>query len=186
MAIPTEDHEDHSKASPEQADRMSYILRMRTEGWPMASIAHKLELSTTYTQKLYKAALERIYVDDVETHRKVENHRLEKLEREALVLMEYVAPLVNSGKIIRQPLLDDNGNPKLDAEGKMIFEPLRDMAPFMKSIELRLKIAQRRAALNGLDMPAKMAFTDPTGENESKLIQFYLPDNNRAGKAQDE
>ena len=43
-----------------------------------------------------------------------------------------------------------------------------------------VRIMERRAKLLGLDKPAKVANTDPSGENEAQAVQIYVPDNGRS------
>lgn len=50
----------------------------------------------------------------------------------------------------------------------------------LEAIDRMLKIQERRTKYLGLDKPAKMALTDPTGEEEYKPpVQVYIPDNGR-------
>ena len=159
--------------------RAAWIVDQKTAGRSYNQIAEDLGLSVAYVHKLYKQTLERIPVEKVEDHRKTENLKLDRLEREANAFRDMVTPLVSAGKIIRDARRDGEGNVLLTDDGKPIMDVIRDLSPWMKSIDQRLKIASRRAALNGLDMPTKVALTDPTGENEAKLVQFYLPENGR-------
>jgi transcriptional regulator len=52
--------------------------------------------------------------------------------------------------------------------------------PFNKdAVETCLKVMERRAKLLGIDKPAKVANTDPSGEREVASVQVYLPANSR-------
>ena len=67
-------------------------------------------------------------------------------------------------------LYDENGDPRTVV--------LKDFSTWMHTISKRLQIMERRARLNGFDMPTKVALTDPTGEKS--VVAIYLPDNGRS------
>ena len=170
---------DHSVQSPKTAERIAYILKCKTEGMSLYEIARELDLSVQYVKKLYDQSLDRVVSDAVDRHRKLENMKLDKLEREAIELRDTTSPLVSNGKIIRDFIYSTQGEAILGDNGKPLLKALEDLTPRFKSVEMRISIAKRRAALNGLDMPTKLAMTDPSGEKEAQVVQFYLPDNDR-------
>jgi len=47
------------------------------------------------------------------------------------------------------------------------------------AIDRFVKLSERRSRILGLDAPAKMALTDPTGEKAYDPLHVYVPENNR-------
>ena len=155
------------------------LERRIRNGQSFASIAKDMDLSVAYVYKLYRTALNRMPAEKVDTLRKGENYKLDELERECISIRDAVTPLVSAGRVVRDVMRDETGQVILDDDGQPVYQALRDLGPWMQSVEKRLQIYKRRAMLNGLDMPTKVAMTDPTGEEAAEVIQFYLPRNGR-------
>ena len=47
------------------------------------------------------------------------------------------------------------------------------------AIDRFVRLSERRSRILGLDAPAKMALTDPTGEKAYDPLHVYVPENNR-------
>lgn len=142
-------------------------------------IAEHLGYSDTYIKKLYRKALREIIIENVEKIRRLETHRLDQMYNKVMDVLQRFHPIINSGEVIRDVVDDENGNPVLDDNGDPVTVRLQDTGPVLAAIDRLLKIQERRARLLGLDKPTKIAATDPTGENGSQVVQFYLPSNGR-------
>lgn len=161
--------------------RQARIVEMKTSGMTFAEIAKELEVSIAFVHKRYKSAMNLVVVEHVDTLRKIEIARLDKLHAEATRILTKSHPLVQQGRVVMVPLLDDFGCPVIDeAGGNPVMVPMEDVAPKLNAMSKILSIMERRAKFLGLDAPTKTAFTDPSGENEAAaVVQFYIPGNNR-------
>ena len=178
MAKEVGEGSEHSRMSIDSAQRRADIMSMRLDGKSFVDIAAHFNVSVTYIHKVYRKTMREVYIEDAEEMRKVHNARLEQTYREALELRAVFSPLVSAGRVVRDVVFDTEGNILLQDNGEPLIRAIRDIAPYVKSIELRLKIMERQAKLNGLDKPTKVALTDSDGENAAAVV-FYLPDNNR-------
>jgi hypothetical protein len=129
--------------------------------------------------KLYKRALKEIVVEDVQAVRKMELARLDMLQEHVIRVLEGFSPLVNRGEIVRDFLEDEHGNLILNDQGEPIPVKLQDLSVKLNAVTVAVRLMERRAKLLGLDAPTKTALTDPTGEKEMTLVQYYLPENGR-------
>lgn len=48
-----------------------------------------------------------------------------------------------------------------------------------ESMDVCIRLMERRAKLMGLDKPTKVANTNPAGDKEAEQVMFYLPSNGR-------
>lgn len=155
------------------------ILELYVRHANFNEVARILGLSNVYVKKLYSKALKDIIVDKVDDYRRVEMVRLDKLHSKAMEVLEAFHPVVNAGVVVRDIIEDANGNPVLNENGERKTYRLQDQTPLLQAIDRVVKVSERRSRLLGLDMPTKVAATDPTGEKEASFVQFYIPNNNR-------
>ena len=161
-----------------QKNLQKQILEYRREGLSFPAIAFKLDMTQGYIYKLYKKALKAIIVEDVIEVRKMELERLDGLAQEITRTLKTFHPLVERGGIVYDTLEQD-GKPVLDEEGNAIRVKMEDFGPRLAAVDRALRIMERRAKLLGLDAPTKVAATNPNGDKEACLVQFYLPANDR-------
>lgn len=139
------------------------ILQMRQEGFSFERIAAELGCSYTYARKQFLKALNSIVVEDVEAVRKLEMQKLDALEAEIYSVLKAFMPYVSNGRIVTELLVDDNGNPVVNDNGKPVYVKVRDLGAKLQSVDRLIKVMERRARLLGLDKPSKVAATDPDG-----------------------
>lgn len=155
------------------------ILERMRDGGNLHAIAKELGYSAEYVRKLYAKALKSIIQAPTEDARKMELERLDFTMTCVMRVLQRTHWLVSSGTVVKDIVTDEHGNPVLDEEGKPTVIRLEDTAPVLQAVDRLIKISERRAKLLGLDLPAKIALTDPTGEKEAQPVQFYLPQNGR-------
>lgn len=155
------------------------ILTCRRQGMSFPAIANEFGMSQGWIYKCYKRALKAIIVENVQEVRALELARLDELQNEVIKQLQMLTPLVNSGRVVYDIMVDENGNQMLNEEGKTIPVRLVDTGPKLAAVNAALKIMERRARLLGLDTPTKVAMTNPDGDKEASLVQFYLPANGR-------
>ena len=170
---------DHSTPSIETAERKADIFRLRKAGLSFPAIAGQMDKTQGYIYKLYKQALRDVYAESVADVRTMELERLDGLYAEAIAFSEAFTPLVSAGGVVSYPVFGPDGEPITDKDGHIQRAPLMDISPAMKSVELRLRIMERRAKLLGIDLPTKVSMTDPTGTKEASGVVFYMPENGR-------
>lgn len=129
--------------------------------------------------KLYKRALKNIIYEDVESVRKMELARLDELQHYIMQVLQGFQPLVNRGTIVVDFMEDEHGNMLKDEEGNPIPIKLQDVSVKLNAVNVAIKLMERRARILGLDAPTKTALTNPTGDKEASLVQYYLPENGR-------
>jgi hypothetical protein len=107
--------------------------------------------------------------------RQIETLKLNDLERHARTVLERFHITVQHGKIVgpftgfaRDPetdeiFHDDNGKPI------PLYEPLRDDGPELAAVQALIKIAERRAKLNGLDMPVTIKLEQENSELDAEI-----------------
>lgn len=162
------------------AELQRNIVRRYQEEPNFDQIAREMNLSRAYVHKLYTKALREVIVDDVANLRKVELLRIGDLEKAALEVLRATHPLVNSGEIVRDVVLDEDDNPVINlTTGKPITVKLTDSGPILAAVNILLKCSERRSKLLGIDAPTKIASTTPDGSESAPLVQFYLPHNGR-------
>lgn len=142
------------------ADRMAIgervLLARVTHRELMADIAKREGISVPTAYRYMRAALERREIEAVDVYRKHENEALDSIERqndEQIVLAERLA-----AKAL------DAGN----LDGIVKAAMLRDRA-----ISQRIRLAERRARLNGLDAPVQVQATvTHLGEVDAELADL--------------
>jgi hypothetical protein len=161
------------------------VMELRRQGLSFPKIAARIGRTQGWVYKVYQKSLKAIISEDVIAVRKMELARLDELQMEVNSILEKVTPLVNQGRIVYDYLQDDFGNLVKNDNGEPIRVALQDIGPKLQAMAVALKIMERRAKLLGLDAPTKVAATNPTGDQEATLVQFYLPDNGRDSNTKD-
>jgi hypothetical protein len=132
------------------------ILTRRNGGQTMYDIAADLGIGERTAYRYLDAALDARIVPKVDQHRKIENEKLDYTERQNEEQIDTAEAIIREGAINRDADLVIKGA-KLRGE----------------ALALRVRIAERRAKLNGLDAPivvnANVTVTDP---NESELQEM--------------
>lgn len=149
-----------------RAEQIADIMQMRTAGFSFAHMARKYGCSETYVRKLFDRGISKIVKADVDKVRVQESERLDDLHEKAMALFEKEYLMVSSGKIVSYTQEVEGEDGDLDVEKVM----LKDVAPKLQAMDRILKIMERRAKLLGLDMPTKIAPTDPSGEESFEII----------------
>jgi len=169
------------EVKPETRLKQARALELRAQGYSFQRMADDMGISKLYARKLYLQAMAAIITPGVEEMRTLENERLDIMQQHAMEILTAFHPYVSSGSVVRTIVEDSFGRPLLDADGEVVTQALGDAGPRLAAIKVLLAISDRRAKLNGLDAPTKVANTDPTGNREAgqQLVQFYLPDNGR-------
>ena len=185
---PIPGHNPTGKRRPDE-DTFNFrkqVLALRKEGLSYPAIGEHLGKSQGYIYKTYQKALRCIIAEDVADIRKLELERLDELQRTLNQILTTFTPLVNQGRVVSDFLDDGNGNLIKDENGEPVRVKLQDLGPKLAAIAASLKVMERRAKLLGLDAPTKTALTNPTGDKEAQLVQFYLPDNGRESNNQED
>ena len=155
------------------------ILALRRDGKSFAEIAEALRYKDVASvRKLYKMALRDIIIEEVEDIRKIELERLDNMYAKAVEVMNGVHLLIKSGKVVRVPLLDADGEPVRSIEGEIIKIRIEDVSPKLAAIDRAVKLMERRARLLGLDSPmlVKEVPSDETNVAEAmRLIAEKFP-----------
>lgn len=162
--------------SPQRHDFEAKVLAMRRDGMTPTQIADELDYSDTYIKKCLASALKTIIIDNVEDLRKVENQKLDRLEKEVIAVLQAFHPLVSAGEVVRDTLDDPNGVPLINPEtGKLVTYKLTDAGPVLAAVAKAISIMERRAKMLGLDMPTKVAQTTPDGTKEATVVVVASP-----------
>lgn len=137
----------HLKKSKGRTDRDrllvgEQILDGRNKGRKMVEICQDLGIGTKTGYRYLDMVIASRIVPTIDEYRKIENERLDQIEREVSEQMEVSERLAKMGV--------DRANPDLI---------LRSMTLRDKALARRLSIAERRAKLNGLDAPVQVQAT---------------------------
>lgn len=180
-------HNGKHQAGEETHRRQQRIFELRRDNVSFPQIAQRLAVEENrpnpYTQgyiyKLYKRGLKEIIFEDVDAVRKMELARLDEMQNYIVQVLGSFQPLVNRGLIVVDYMEDEHGNVVKDEDGNPIPVKLQDVSVKLNAINTGIKIMERRARILGLDAPTKIAATNPAGDKEASLVQYYLPENGR-------
>jgi hypothetical protein len=118
----------------------------------------------------------------VEALRRIENEKLDALEDKMWEVIRASHAVVNQRGVVSQYKLDGNGRVILlrdetgefmtTADGKPMYEtePLDDDAPVVQAVRTLVQVYNRRAKLNGLDMPIKIEVD--SGEVDQEIVEL--------------
>lgn len=125
-------------------------------------IAELVGHSHPYVKKLYQTALDNIIQAPAEETLKMELERLDAMYSEAIKILKSFHPVVNAGRVIKDIVIDEDGNPIIQ-DGKLVMVRLSDSGPKLAAIDRALKIMERRAKYLGIDKdkgdPSKQGLT---------------------------
>lgn len=146
---------------PDTPARYAEALRLRARGLSYRAIA--AEMGWSDGKSAYEAvrrALEVTVAEPAAEVRAIELAKLDAAEVAVNEVLEREHVTVSQGHVVRQWRVDANGDPIVaghDDNGKPYYqeEPILDDAPVLAAVDRLIKIAQRRAALLGLDSPVK-------------------------------
>lgn len=117
---------------------------MIINGHTQREIAEHYGITESAVSQQLKKANEECPAVAVDLRRRIESDKLDQLERVALGIMRRRHYLVSGGGIVT--MLDEDS-------GQEVF--LEDDMPTLRALQVLIQIAARRAALFGLDIPAK-------------------------------
>lgn len=135
ITIRTRDGRGRAIRTLAQAELDTAAARLRGEGMSYQAIAERLGCSKATAHDRVQRALAAVPVEDVEALRKVERARLDEQYVVARREMLRDHLVVQAGKIVK----DDDGVPLVDHGAKL------------SALDRMLRIAERRARLEGLD-----------------------------------
>jgi hypothetical protein len=158
---PTQGPDGTYVATPETAERDAEAARLRGRGLSYRAIAAELGVDVHTAHDAVKRALTAIRAEPAEEVRTLELERLDRMWDAVLAVLEREHITVSQGRVVRKRVLDEAGDPIIvgtDKDDKPIFreEEVLDDGPVLNAVDRLLRIQQRRAALLGLDMPAKV------------------------------
>jgi hypothetical protein len=147
-------HENPMTGTPSEDTKtlQANILRLRRDdpGMPWREMRELLGYPEQYLKKLHKEALLAIIREPVEEVVTMELERLDMLQTEVIKVLRSFHPVVNQGRIIRDMVTDELGDPVLK-EGRPVFVKISDAGPKLAAIDRALKIMERRTKYLGLD-----------------------------------
>lgn len=163
------------------AQRRANVLRLRIEQRPYTEIAEKLGISAAVAEKDFQRALEQRKRDqaaqaDVAVAR--EEAKLDAAEQAVWEVLRRKHITVQHGKIVGKftgwVVDPDTQDYAHDDDGKRIpvIEPIEDDAPILQAVDRLVRIAQRRAALTGIDAPAKVEVSDARRAEIERLAAY--------------
>lgn len=127
----------HGKASNAKKRELGeYIIDQRNRGRTMYEISRELGMAERTAYRYLDYTLDTRVAPTVDRYRVIENEKLDRTERENEEQVDTATAVIREGAIRR------------DAEMVIKGAVLRDRA-----LNTRLRIAERRAKLNGLDAP---------------------------------
>lgn len=157
----------------EVAARRARVLVFRIEQRPYAEIAAELGISESTARTDYQRALERYAAEQRETAhvaRDRELAKLDEMERACWKVLRTRHVTVQHGKIVGKftgfATHPDTGATFLNGDGEPIplYEEIEDDAPVLAAVDRLVRIAARRATLQGLDAPVKVEVSDATDQ----------------------
>ena len=116
----------------------------------LEDLAEMFDISGTYASKLYRDALREIIQEPAKDVLKMELARLDDMQKEVMRVLRSFHPVVNQGRIIKDIVEDEAGNPVI-MDGKLVLVRLEDAGPKLAAIDRALKIMERRSKFLGLD-----------------------------------
>lgn len=164
--------------SAEVAERRARVLQLRIEQRPYTEIAALLGVTLAVAKMDYKRALDQLQAANTATAgkaRDVELAKLDQLEQAVWEVLRRRHITVQHGKIVGKYVGvatdPETGQVVRDVDDKPIplYEDIEDDAPVLQAADRLVRIAQRRAALTGMDAPAKIEVSDATSEAIRRL-----------------
>lgn len=166
-------------AKSEQAkQRQAKAVRMRTEGYTWQQIADELGWSNPGNAHRAVASYFANYpVPDADELRQQENEKLDDLERAVRAVLQREHVVIQHGKVVGRFMgwmTDDDGQVITGNDGKPVakLEEIVDDEPILKAVAQLLRIAERRAKLNGIDRPIVVRIEDE-GALDSEIEELF-------------
>lgn len=147
------------------AKQAGQMFEDRVRGMTLREIAEKYEVSLATVRRRLATHMPEVLDKSVAKFRAVEMHKLDQLEDKVDEIIGKVHYTVSHGRVI---YLEDPDT------GLSI--PLEDSAPILQAIQTKLRIAERRAKLLGLDRPYKAEVNvnktvTPNDDSLKKLLE---------------
>jgi len=147
------------------AKQAGQMFEDRVRGMTLREIAEKYEVSLATVRRRLATHMPEVLDKSVTKFRAVEMHKLDQLEDKVDEIIGKVHYTVSHGRVI---YLEDPDT------GLSI--PLEDSAPILQAIQTKLRIAERRAKLLGLDRPYKAEVNvnktvTPNDDSLKKLLE---------------
>lgn len=172
------------RSNVEARQRRAEVLHKHLDGMPFVEIARQMGISKQRVSKMWQDALKDIEAPAVEEMRRRENLRYDRMEMVLLEILRRRHVVISQGKIVGRyagVARDPDTNEVIRTEdGKpvLVWDEVGDDDPAIRTCAQLIKLWERRAKLNGLDMPVRIKI-----EDESKLdeeIEGLLSDINQA------
>lgn len=151
MAGPNGQHSRNGKQET-LVERNTRIWKLRLQNRTQRQIADEVGLSQAQVSAILAEMIQERKEEASEALRQFEVGKLDTLEKAMLDVLARDHLTIQGGKVVRETHVDEDGQ---EHPG----EPYRDDGPAMAAVDRLLKIAQRRAALLGLDSPTKIEQT---------------------------
>lgn len=139
QAEPTRGGDGKFTRSIETARRDAQAAELRAKGWTYRRIAEHLGVDVKTAHEAVQRALRETVEEPAADVRALEVERLDAMYAKVMEVVERAHVTVSQGRVVY-------------ADG----EAVPDDAPVLAAVDRLLKIQARRAALLGLDMPAKV------------------------------
>ena len=138
-----------------RVEKLREAWQLRVDGWTVDQIARHFRVAQSTASRWLAEAYERRTAQPAAALKAVELDKLDQAERAALQVLRTQHVLVSGGKVVHHMTVDP------DTFEPILGDQITDDGPVLQALDRLLKIAQRRAALLGLDAPTKV---DTTGE----------------------
>lgn len=142
----------HIGEREQRAERNTRIWHLRLQNWTQQQIADAVGLSQPQVSTILADLIKVRDEDAADTLRAIEVGKLDILEAAMTDVLRRQHLTIQGGKVVRETHVDEDGTERLG-------EPYLDDGPAMAAVDRLLRIAQRRAALLGLDSPVKLERT---------------------------
>lgn len=146
-----------SAKSIREANRRAEMLSLRLEGKTLEQIGAHMQVGADTVHRVISRALTSVTKEPAEELLSLEIGRCDLLLNEAMQTVKAFHPLVSGGRVVSEPILDDQGCPVRDAAtGDVLTRVIADAAPKLAAIHVAVRVLERRAKLLGLDAATKL------------------------------
>lgn len=157
-----------------QLEHMREVVDLRKQGFSHQAIADIVGRDRSSITQIIGKWVKSIDVDARAELIAIESAKLDAMEHAAIQILRTFVPVLAGGAAVYVPL-DSNGNTMYDEAGNLVPVPVRDHNLVLQALNTMLKIATRRAALFGLDAPAKSS-VQITPADQVPVITFNVVD----------
>lgn len=156
---------ENVRRKAEAAHRHARALELRAKGLTYQQIANEMGVNTPQAvRSMIQKAFKDLLAEPQQAVINLEQARLDMLWNKAMDVLDAKHLAIHQG----QAIIDPTKEIQIDeATGKPIITEealLRDNEPVLKAIQTLLKVAERRAALLGLDAPKRTEVSGFNGE----------------------